>query len=122
MSGSSVVSRTAPIAIAPKPSKPTLSPSRQHSTLGTNDHLSNSMNGHDSADSEDSPLSGSLICKSCLRRRIKCILSEDEDSSSSCLSCQVNGIECSLNRSPQPRKRKLPRDCTDDISQSWKRA
>lgn len=40
-------------------------------------------------------------------------MTEDEEASS-CVSCQANGVECSLNRSPQPRKRKLARDLADD--------
>ncbi|KAK7935513.1 nitrogen regulatory protein otam [Apiospora marii] len=110
MSSSTVVPRTAPIAIAPKPSRPT--PRRQNSTTNTYDTLPCSMNGHESADS-DTPSSGHSLCGFCAQRRIKCIMTEDEDTSS-CVSCQANGVECSLNRSPQPRKRKLARDLADD--------
>ncbi|KAH8887507.1 hypothetical protein GQ53DRAFT_818287 [Thozetella sp. PMI_491] len=99
MSTPSAVPRTAPIAIAPKP--PRFPPSRQNS-LNVDYSYPSSRSGIGSPDS-DSPLTGSP-CRGCQRRRIKCVMSDDEES---CVSCQVNGIECSLIESPQPRKRKL---------------
>ncbi|KAK8037882.1 hypothetical protein PG994_014649 [Apiospora phragmitis] len=110
MSSSTAVPRTAPIAIAPKPLR--LSPRRQNSTTNAYDTFTSSMNGHESADS-DTPSSGNSLCDFCAQRRIKCVMTEDEETSS-CVSCQANGIGCSLNRSPQPRKRKLARDLADD--------
>ncbi|KAI0129448.1 fungal-specific transcription factor domain-containing protein [Xylariales sp. AK1849] len=110
MSKPSAVPRTAPIAIAPKPSN--LISSSRHGTPGINDTLISGMNRHDSADS-DSPSSGSLTCDFCFRRRMNCVMSED-DESSTCVSCQDNGVDCSLNQSPQLRKRKLARESADD--------
>ncbi|KAI1848958.1 hypothetical protein JX265_001290 [Neoarthrinium moseri] len=109
MANSSVVPRTAPIAIAPKPSN--FNPRSRHGTPGINDVYAGGMNGNDSGDS-DTPSSGSFLCAFCMRRKIKCVMSEDDDSS--CVSCQANGVECSLNQSPQPLKRKLARDFVDD--------
>ncbi|KAI1397426.1 fungal-specific transcription factor domain-containing protein [Hypoxylon fuscum] len=104
MSTISTLPRTVPIAIAPKPSHPFSS--RQHS----NDAL-NSMNGNDSTDS-DSAISGTgTPCESCLTRRLKCVVGDDDEG---CISCQAHGIPCSLNQSPQPRKRKLARDSTEE--------
>ncbi|XXG96091.1 Fungal specific transcription factor [Hypoxylon texense] len=104
MSSLSTVPRTAPIAIAPKPSHPF--PGGQHS----NDAF-NSMNSNESTDS-DSAISGSgTPCESCQRGRLKCVVGEDDES---CVSCQAHGIPCSLNQSPQPRKRKLARDSAEE--------
>ncbi|KAF3068492.1 Transcriptional activator protein DAL81 [Daldinia childiae] len=105
MSNLSTVPRTAPIAIAPKPSQ--LFSSRHP----INDASLNSMNSNDSTDSDSAVSANSTPCESCLRRRFKCVVGDDDDS---CVSCQVRGIACSLNQSPQPRKRKLARDSTEE--------
>ncbi|KAI1380188.1 fungal-specific transcription factor domain-containing protein [Hypoxylon crocopeplum] len=105
MSNLSTVPRTAPIAIAPKPSH--LFPSHQHS----NDASLNSMNSNDSTDSESAVSGSGTSCEYCLRGRLKCVVGDDDES---CVSCQAHGIPCSLNQSPQPRKRKLARDSTED--------
>ncbi|KAI1634392.1 fungal-specific transcription factor domain-containing protein [Biscogniauxia mediterranea] len=112
MSTPSSVPRTAPIAIAPKPSQSAFALHRNN--FGGNEaFIMSSMNGNDSADS-DSALSGSgSPCEGCLLRRSKCVVGDDEEN---CLSCQANGIECSLGHSPQPRKRKLARDSGDEGS------
>ncbi|KAI1498960.1 fungal-specific transcription factor domain-containing protein [Biscogniauxia marginata] len=111
MSTPSSVPRTAPIAIAPKPSQSAFN--RHRSNIGGNEAFMSSMNGNDSADS-DSALSGSgSPCEGCLLRRSKCVVGDDEES---CLSCQASGIECSLSQSPQHRKRKLARDSGDESS------
>ncbi|KAI5917349.1 fungal-specific transcription factor domain-containing protein [Camillea tinctor] len=112
MSTPSSVPRTAPIAIAPKPSQSAFALHRNN--FGGNEaFIMSSMNGNDSADS-DSALSGSgSPCEGCLLRRSKCVVGDDEEN---CLSCQANGIECSLGQSPQPRKRKLARDSGDESS------
>lgn len=106
MSTPIAVARTAPIPIAPKPSRQP--PSRQGSTIL--DAYPHSMSGLTSPGS-DSPLSvqSAMPCDACLRRRIKCIMSEDDDDSS-CISCQATRLDCSLAESPQPRKRKLNGD------------
>ncbi|KAI0169255.1 fungal-specific transcription factor domain-containing protein [Hypoxylon sp. FL1284] len=104
MSGLNIVPRTAPIAIAPKPSQPF--PSRHRSTEGFN-----GTNGNDSTDS-DSAISGSgSACESCQKGHLKCVVGDDDES---CVSCQIHGIPCSLNQSPKPRKRKLARDSTEE--------
>ncbi|KAI0386398.1 fungal-specific transcription factor domain-containing protein [Hypomontagnella monticulosa] len=108
MSNPSTLPRTAPIAIAPKPSH--LFPRRQYSQHSSDAAL-NSMNNSDSTDSDSAVSGGGTPCESCLRRRLKCVVGEEEDS---CVSCQVHGIPCSLNQSPQPRKRKLARDSTEE--------
>lgn len=102
MSIPSAVPRTAPIAIAPKP--PRFPPSRQGS-FHVDFSYQSSRSGLGSPES-DSPLNGTP-CKACQRRRITCVMSEDDDG---CVSCQLNGTECSLEGSPQPRKRKLNGD------------
>lgn len=110
MSNPSAVTRTAPIAIAPKP------PRRQNSYLQeafTNLELfrGGSMPGREIAESVGSYTTRSLSpCESCQRSRVKCIVSEDEDS---CIPCQASGSDCSLLNSPQPRKRKLNGDFDD---------
>ncbi|KAI1649302.1 fungal-specific transcription factor domain-containing protein [Daldinia loculata] len=105
MSNLGTVPRTAPIAIAPKPSQ--LFSSRHP----INDVSLNSMNSNDSTDSDSAVSANSTPCESCLRRRLKCVVGDDDDS---CASCQVRGIPCSLNQSPQPRKRKLARDSNEE--------
>ncbi|KAI0113370.1 fungal-specific transcription factor domain-containing protein [Daldinia grandis] len=105
MSNLGTLPRTVPIAIAPKPSQ--LFSSRHH----INDASLNSMNSNDSTDSDSAVSGNSTPCESCLRRRFKCVVGDDDDS---CVSCQVRGIPCSLNQSPQPRKRKLARDSTEE--------
>jgi hypothetical protein len=111
MSTPSAVPRTAPIAIAPKPSR--MIPSRQGSIIA-DFSFSGSRSGFESPGSE-SPLHGQSPspCEACQRRRIKCVMGDDDDS---CISCQVNGNECSLVESPQPRKRKLNGDVDDGFS------
>ncbi|KAI5866115.1 fungal-specific transcription factor domain-containing protein [Durotheca rogersii] len=106
MTNLTVVPRTAPIAIAPKPAHHLFS-SRQHS----NDvSLMNSMTSNDSTDSDSAVSGNGTSCESCLRRRLKCVMGEDDES---CISCHIHGILCSLGQSPQPRKRKLARDLTE---------
>ncbi|KAI1101705.1 fungal-specific transcription factor domain-containing protein [Jackrogersella minutella] len=105
MSSLSTVPRTAPIAIAPKPSQ--LFSIRPHN----NDASLNSMNSNESTDSDSGVSGGGTLCESCLRSRIKCVIGDDDES---CISCQAHGIPCSLNQSPQPRKRKLARDSTEE--------
>ncbi|KAI1661998.1 fungal-specific transcription factor domain-containing protein [Daldinia decipiens] len=105
MSNPGTVPRTAPIAIAPKPSQ--LFSSRHP----INDASLNSMNSNDSTDSDSAVSANSTPCEYCLRRRLKCVVGDDDDS---CVSCQARGIPCSLNHSPQPRKRKLARDSTEE--------
>ncbi|KAI2784463.1 fungal-specific transcription factor domain-containing protein [Daldinia loculata] len=105
MSNLGTVPRTALIAIAPKPSQ--LFSSRHP----INDVSLNSMNSNDSTDSDSAVSANSTPCESCLRRRLKCVVGDDDDS---CASCQVRGIPCSLNQSPQPRKRKLARDSNEE--------
>ncbi|KAL1864522.1 hypothetical protein VTK73DRAFT_5799 [Phialemonium thermophilum] len=102
MSTPSAVPRTAPIAIAPKP--PRFPPSRQGSI--NLDSYRDVRSGFNSPDS-DSPLTGRspLPCEACQLRRIKCVMSDDDEDA--CVSCQINGTGCSLLDSPQHRKRKL---------------
>jgi len=109
MSTPSAVARTAPIAIAPKPSRPRYPPSRQGSLHV--DAYPGIMGALESPDS-DSPLNGRspIPCESCQRRRIGCVMGDEDDG---CISCQVNGIDCSFVDSPQTRKRKLNGDLDD---------
>ncbi|KAI1827369.1 nitrogen regulatory protein [Xylaria intraflava] len=110
MSNSGAVLRTAPIAIAPKMShqKPGLPFRRSHADR--DDAYTSSMTGNDSADS-DSAFSGIVTpCEACAARGSKCVISDEER----CLSCQTRGVECSLCRSPPPRKRKLARDLANE--------
>ncbi|CAK7563547.1 MAG: Fungal specific transcription factor [Sporothrix epigloea] len=119
MSNTGAIARTAPIPIAPKPSsssfdtvglamgfsglRRSLPPSRQNSiNIGS---YPGSRAGLDSPDSE-SPRTNyaTVACEACQRRKIRCVMSEDEDA---CISCHINSIECSNSGSPQPRKRKL---------------
>ncbi|OIW24856.1 hypothetical protein CONLIGDRAFT_72405 [Coniochaeta ligniaria NRRL 30616] len=105
MSIPSAVPRTAPIAIAPKPSR--FAPSRQGSINLDSYRGGSFRSGIDSPDSDYSPLPGypSVPCEGCQQRRIKCVMTEDDDS---CITCQVNGAECSLAiESQYQRKRKL---------------
>lgn len=106
MSIPSAVPRTAPIAIAPKPSR---FAQRSHQGSVTLDSYRGGSfrSGLDSPDSDYSPLNGNppVPCEGCQRRRIKCVMSEEDDS---CITCQVHAQECSLAvDGPQQRKRKL---------------
>ncbi len=122
------MARTAPIPIAPKPSSSSPSdpggraagisalrrshpPSRQGS-INVDSYPASSA-GFDSPDL-DSPLNSyaTTPCEACQRRKIRCVMSDDDDT---CISCQVNSIECSLSGSPQPRKRKLDGNFDDTI-------
>ncbi|OTB03685.1 hypothetical protein M426DRAFT_174992 [Hypoxylon sp. CI-4A] len=105
MTNISSMPRTAPIAIAPKPSQ--LFSIRPH----THEASLNSMNSNDSTDSDSAVSGGGISCESCLRRRLKCIAGDEDES---CISCQLNALPCSLSQSPQPRKRKLARDSTEE--------
>ena len=109
MSTPSAVPRTAPIAIAPKPSRFPHPPSRQGSI--NLDAFPGSMRSLDSPISL-SPPSGyaqsPMRCEACRFRDIHCLVSEDDDSS--CISCLVSGRICIPLESPQPRKRKLNGD------------
>ncbi|KAB5566589.1 putative RNA polymerase II transcription factor [Coniochaeta sp. 2T2.1] len=105
MSIPSAVPRTAPIAIAPKPSR--FASSRQGSVSFDSYRGGSFRSGLDSPDSDYSPLTGnpSVPCEGCQRRRIKCVMTEEDDS---CITCQVNGAECSLAADSQyQRKRKV---------------
>ncbi|KAI3321379.1 fungal-specific transcription factor domain-containing protein [Xylariaceae sp. AK1471] len=112
MSNPSTVSRTAPIAIAPKTSHPTPGlPFRHSQAESRDDAYTSSTTGNDSADS-DSALSGiGTPCESCTLRGSKCVVGDEEEK---CVACQAIGVECSLCHSPPPRKRKLARDLADE--------
>lgn len=63
-----------------------------------------------------SPLNGSIPsvpCNACQRRRVKCIMGDDDDS---CISCRVNEVECSLNIESPARKRRLNGDLVENQS------
>lgn len=110
MSIPSAIPRTAPIAIAPKPSRL----ARQHhdnaSYSGSFPHTaSGGGDGFDTPDSAGSPAAGlpAWPCEACQHRRIQCTMNDDDDA---CQSCRARGTECSLVGSPPPRKRKLHGD------------
>ncbi|KAK3316263.1 fungal-specific transcription factor domain-containing protein [Apodospora peruviana] len=109
MSAPSAVPRTAPIAIAPKP--PRFPPSRQGSIHI--DSYPGTRNGVDSPDSESLNGRPPTSCETCHRRKLDCVMSEEEEG---CVPCQVNGTECSLVESPPPRKRKLNGEAEDSHS------
>lgn len=110
MSTPSAIPRTAPIAIAPKP--PRFPPSRQGS-IHHLDSYSGFRNGIDSPDSESLNGRPQTPCEACHRRRLDCVMSDEEEG---CVACNVNGMECSLIESPPPRKRKLDGDAEDSHS------
>lgn len=110
MSIPSTVLRTAPIAIAPKP--PRFPPSRQGS-IHLDSYLGLRSNGFDSPDSESLNGYSPPPCDSCVRRRLDCVMSDDDDN---CIGCQVSGTDCSLVDSPPLRKRKLNGDAEDGHS------
>ena len=101
------VARTAPIAIAPKPTiaRSSIAPRRQDSLSS----CGRSYTGRNPADLDS--LRASSPCRSCKRTRAKCTMSEEDES---CIPCQLNGSECSLVSSPQPRKRKLEGESGDE--------
>lgn len=80
------------------------------------DAFSHSLSGLNSPGSDSVSMNGgqsSMPCEACLRRRIKCILSEDDDqdgTGSGCISCLANRVDCSLAEGPALRKRKLNGD------------
>lgn len=108
MSIPSALSRSAPIAIAPKPSR---------FASGRHDGYPGSFNpsGFDTPDSVGSPSTGfpAWPCEACQLRRLKCVMSDDDDA---CISCRARGSECSLVGSPPPRKRKLHGDYSESTS------
>ncbi len=108
MSAPAALARTAPIAIAPK--SPRL-PRRQGSVYSGG----LSIGGLLESPGSDSPLNGRspTPCEACQRRRVRCVMAEDDDS---CVPCQAEGAECSLLESPQPRKRKLNGDLDEGHS------
>lgn len=105
MSIPSAIPRTAPIAIAPKPTR--------FATARQQDSFSGSFTPHnggfDTPDSAGSPAAGypAWPCEACQIRRNKCVMNDDDDA---CQGCRARGIECSLVGSPPPRKRKLQGD------------
>jgi hypothetical protein len=112
--------RSAPIAIAPKPAARVSTPSsfagpahRRQEGYPNFDICRGSMPSFDLPESDSFPGSPSPRCVACQHRRTKCSITEDEDA---CLSCQVNGTDCSLVASPQQRKRKINGDASRDIS------
>jgi len=109
MSTPSAVPRTAPIAIAPKP--PRFHPSRQGSI--NLDSYPGLRNGFDSPDSGSINGHPTHPCEACFRRRLDCVMSDDEEG---CVRCVLSGAECSLLESPMPRKRKLNGFAEDSIS------
>ncbi|KAK0641191.1 fungal-specific transcription factor domain-containing protein [Cercophora newfieldiana] len=112
MSTPSAVLRTAPIAIAPKP--PRFPPSRQNSINHFDSYSSSSRrNGFDSPDSDSVNGHPTPPCDYCFRRRLECVMSDDDES---CVGCQASGTDCSLVESPPPRKRKLNGDVEDSLS------
>lgn len=100
-----LVTRTAPIAIAPKPAQP---PYRQDSR---DSYRHGSMPGQESTDASYTGRAPSP-CDICQRFRIKCTLSDDDEEG--CLPCQNRGSECSFVSSPPGRKRKLNGALADD--------
>ncbi|CAI4219890.1 unnamed protein product [Parascedosporium putredinis] len=120
MSNSPAVPRTAPIAIAPKPSGPVAAVSssaslsgsasrrQKHQLDGNNkfDLGKGSMSSFDASAPHSLASSPSSPCDSCRRLRLKCTTAGDEDDGG-CIPCQRSGSECSLVLSPRPRKRKL---------------
>ncbi|KAF3761454.1 transcription factor TamA [Cryphonectria parasitica EP155] len=122
MSIPSAISRTAPIAIAPRPSR--FTPNRQGGTHPDaypggsfhQQHPSHHQNsGFDTPDSVGSPSTGfpAWPCEACQQRRNKCVMSDDDDA---CIACRARGTECSLVGSPPPRKRKLHGDYSESLS------
>ena len=113
------VARTAPIAIAPKPAagsaaaqisrSATAAAFRQHSFSNINQYRQNSV---------PNSFKPAVPCYACQQSRTQCIMSDDDDS---CIPCQATGEECSLVSSPQPRKRKLNGDSSDDAVGNNKR-
>ncbi|KAL2755923.1 hypothetical protein ACRALDRAFT_2104376 [Sodiomyces alcalophilus JCM 7366] len=104
-----LVTRTAPIAIAPKPARP---PYRQDSL---DSYRHGSMTGQESTDASYTGRAPNP-CDICQRFRIKCTLSDDDEEG--CLPCQNRGSECSFVSSPPGRKRKLNGALADDGKRS----
>lgn len=114
-------SRSAPIAIAPKP--PGFSSHRQGPMPTTVDFFPGNMGGIESSGraSPENSFSSSP-CDACSRRGVKCVLIDDEGVC--CILCQANSLECSLafSTSPQTRKRKVDGDSHSDDSRGGKRS
>ena len=117
---STIVPRTAPIPIAPKPPRPEParyqeSPRRfEIGSVGLHPRIATDP----SSVSASAPASSQPLppCRACVDARTKCIPSEDDDG---CISCQVNATDCSLSSStssPGSRKRKLNGGISHEIS------
>ncbi|KAG5965019.1 hypothetical protein E4U57_004631, partial [Claviceps arundinis] len=106
MAHNHAVQRTAPIAIAPGPSRRRPTPQRREN--GRKFEIG--PNGAQTIASTEAPsLSASIEpCQSCRFSAKKCILMHDEDI---CAACQASGSDCSFIEctfvSPHSRKRKL---------------
>lgn len=110
MSASSF-SRSAPIAIAPKPARFNLQHQSSMAQSIGSDLIHGNMSGMES-EGPASPQSGVIgfTCEACRRRGMKCVLDEDENH---CASCLTNGLECSLTHPPglSPTTRKRKQNC-----------
>lgn len=113
MSIPSAISRSAPIAIAPKPSR--FASGRQGTTHPDTFAAGFTHSGFDTPDSVGSPSAGfpAWPCEACQQRRVKCVMNDDDDA---CIACRARGTECSLVGSPPPRKRKLHGDYNENRS------
>ncbi|KAH7376338.1 transcriptional activator protein DAL81 [Plectosphaerella cucumerina] len=111
------LTRTAPIAIAPKPAPRRQDSYRQDSFTTTDSFRNGSMPGRDSAAASYSGRASSP-CNICQRFRLQCTLSEADDGDDSCLPCQNRGSECSFVASPPVRKRKLNGHLANDGKRS----
>lgn len=110
MSIPSAIPRTAPIAIAPKPSR--FARQQHQDSSSYSGSFANNNGGFDTPDSAGSPAAGfpAWPCEACQTRRIQCVMNDDDDA---CQSCRARGTECSLVGSPPPRKRKLHGDYSE---------
>lgn len=112
MANHSTLTRTAPIAIAPKPAAARKDSYRQDSYTTTDSFRNGSMPGRESTEASFNGRAASP-CDICQRFRLKCTLTDGDDDDS-CLPCQNRGSECSFVASPPARKRKLNGNLAND--------
>ena len=106
------IQRTAPIAIAPKPprAEPAVNGKSSNGIHGKFEIGPASRQSRGSAKLASFTRSQSPPCRACRYGGVKCVMGDEEDG---CISCQVNGNDCTLSQSPQSRKRKLNGDQLD---------
>jgi Fungal Zn(2)-Cys(6) binuclear cluster domain len=104
MSTPTTIARTAPIAIAAKPTKPKIEASGKENTKLK---VSASMSSIAGGEASNIRSRKERPCDACRKRKSRCVMHEGQ---TACVLCQFHSQDCTFVQSPQPRKRKLNGD------------